>query len=56
MWGQTYSFVCTRGAHIGELFALQGVHFKVIVAAVLSDNHTLIDLYLRADKHASAVL
>ena len=54
--GQAHRLVRARGADVGQLLALERVHLEVVVAAVLADDHAAVDLLLRADEHAAAVL
>mmetsp|Transcript_23399 Transcript_23399/g.40937 ORF Transcript_23399/g.40937 Transcript_23399/m.40937 type:complete len:213 (-) Transcript_23399:2221-2859(-) len=53
--GQSHGFVCAGCAHVGQLFALQRVHFQVVVTAVFADDHAGINIRLRADEHAAAL-
>ena len=51
--GQPDRIIGSRRADIGELFALKRVYLKVIISAMFSDNHALINRHLRADKHTA---
>ncbi|CDX42319.1 conserved hypothetical protein [Mesorhizobium sp. ORS 3359] len=53
--GQLHRLVLAGGADVGELLALEHVHFEVVVARMDADDHALIDLDARIDDHRAAV-
>ncbi|CCV04643.1 hypothetical protein MESS2_1340046 [Mesorhizobium metallidurans STM 2683] len=48
-------FVLAGGTDVGQLLALQHIHFEIVVAAMDADDHALIDLDARIDDHRAAV-
>ena len=52
---EAHGFVLAGGADVGELFALEQVHFEIVVARVFADDHALIDFPARLDHHRAAI-
>src|SRR6185369_8261927 len=53
--GEEALLLLAGGADVGELLALDDVHFEVVASRVLADDHALIDARARADEERAAV-
>lgn len=52
---QLYGFILAGGADVGQLLALQNVHFEIVIARVNADNHAGINLLTRLDDHRATI-
>jgi hypothetical protein len=54
--GQLHRFILGVRADIGELLALDRVHFEIVVATMLADDHAFVHIDAGIDHHGTAVL
>src|ERR1700744_2577133 len=53
---ETHGFIGARGAHVGQLLALDRIHDEIVVAAVDADDHAFVQRIAGHHEHAAAIL
>ncbi len=54
--GAVNRLVLARGADVGELLGLHGIHDEIVVAAVRSHDHAFVKRLAGVHEHAAALL
>src|SRR5581483_3711653 len=55
-WYQSDCLIRGRRAHVGKFLLANGIDVEVVIARVLTDNHTLVNFHSGTDKQLAALL